>query len=58
MHKHISVRVTCHDNGWNVTVCKDPANNASCLFLPRINEKKDVAAEKFALNVAPFANIL
>lgn len=41
MYKHLSVRVPWHDNGWDGSVCKDPANNASCLFLSRINEKKN-----------------
>lgn len=44
--RHLSVRVPWHDNGWNGTVCKDPLNNSSCLFLDRINEKRDDALEK------------
>ena len=28
--KHLSVRLTWHDNGWNGNSCKDPKNNISC----------------------------
>ena len=28
--KHVSVRLTWHDNGWNGESCKDPKNNLSC----------------------------
>lgn len=28
--KHLSIRLTWHDNGWNGKSCKDPENNFSC----------------------------
>ncbi len=28
--KHISIRLTWHDDGWNGKSCKDPENNLSC----------------------------
>lgn len=31
--KHLSVRVPWHDNAWNGTVCKSPADNGACLIL-------------------------
>ena len=43
--RHLSVRVPWHDNGWDGTVCVDPKNNAACLKLSRIAEKKDEASE-------------
>ncbi len=43
--KHLSVRVPWHDNGWNGTVCKNPRDNASCLFLTRIALEKDDSYE-------------
>lgn len=29
--KHISIRLTWHDNGWDGKSCKDPENNYSCM---------------------------
>jgi len=46
VYKHVSVRVPWHDNGWNGTICKNPKNNASCLFLRRINDLKDENLEE------------
>jgi len=43
--RHISVRVPWHDNNWNGHICNDPRNNASCMFLPRI-QTKDVDFEE------------
>ncbi len=42
---HLSVRVPWHDNKWNGCVCKDPKNNSSCMFLPRMLTK-DVKIEE------------
>ena len=44
--KHLSVRVPWHDAGWNGKVCCKPRENGSCMFLPRINEKKDPEMEE------------
>jgi hypothetical protein len=44
--KHLSVRVPWHDAGWNGKVCCHPRDNGSCMFLPRINESKDVDQEE------------
>ncbi len=44
--QHLSVRVPWHDNGWNGTVCKKPRENGSCMFLPRIQDKKDFGFEE------------
>jgi len=46
MIKHLSIRVAWHDNKWNGSVCKHPANNAFCIHLPRIYGEKDEAAEE------------
>lgn len=43
--RHLSVRVPWHDAAWDGRICKDPRNNASCLFLPRI-QTKDVEFEE------------
>lgn len=43
--RHLSIRVPWHDNGWNGTVCTDPANNASCLRLGNIHERRDDGVE-------------
>ncbi|RAK15236.1 ATP-dependent exoDNAse (exonuclease V) alpha subunit [Anoxybacillus vitaminiphilus] len=43
--KHLSVRVPWHDQGWNGTICSNPANNTSCLKLRRIEELKDEELE-------------
>lgn len=46
--RHLSIRVPWHDNGWNGTVCRDPAANTSCLVLKNIganrNDDQEVAA--------------
>ena len=44
--RHLSVRVPWHDNGWNGKVCCKPRENGSCMFLPRIQEKKDPGLEE------------
>lgn len=44
--QHLSVRVPWHDSGWNGKVCCHPRDNGSCMFLPRINESKDVDEEE------------
>lgn len=43
--RHLSIRVPWHDSGWNGTVCGEPANNASCLRLRNIHERRDDAVE-------------
>lgn len=45
--RHLSVRVPWHDNGWDGTVCSDPENNASCLFLSRLQDKDTEKEELF-----------
>ncbi len=37
--RHLSVRVPWHDSGWTGKVCSKPRDNASCMFLPRIQTK-------------------
>lgn len=44
--RHISVRVPWHDTAWDGKVCCNPRENGSCMFLPRINESKDVDYEE------------
>lgn len=44
--KHLSIRVAWHDNGWNGTVCNNPANNSFCLQLKRIYESKKAHEEE------------
>lgn len=41
MIQHYSFRVPWHDNGWDGTVCKDPAHNLSCLRLKNILENRN-----------------
>lgn len=43
--RHLSLRVPWHDAGWNGTVCADPTNNASCLRLGNIHERRDDGVE-------------
>ncbi len=43
--RHLSIRVPWHDAGWNGTVCNDPVNNASCLRLANIHERRDDGVE-------------
>jgi exodeoxyribonuclease V alpha subunit len=43
---HITLRVAWHDNKWNGTICKDPANNTFCngfnsLLSERIRKRKE-----------------
>jgi len=45
MAQHISVRVPWHDNGWDGTVCRFPAENNSCLRLKNIYENRNDADE-------------
>ena len=47
--RHLSVRVPWHDGGWTGRVCKNPRDNASCMFLPRI-QTKDVEFEEANAN--------
>lgn len=44
--RHLSVRVPWHDAGWNGKVCCNPRENGSCMFLPRINDSKNVEVEE------------
>ena len=39
------MRVPWHDAGWSGTVCGDPVNNASCLRLANIHERRDDGVE-------------
>lgn len=39
--RHLSIRVPWHDAGWNGTICADPLNNASCLRLANIHERRN-----------------
>ena len=43
--RHLSVRIPWHDGGWTGKVCSKPRDNASCMFLPRI-QTKDVEFEE------------
>jgi ATP-dependent exoDNAse (exonuclease V) alpha subunit len=43
--QHISLRVPWHDNMWNGSVCKAPAQNTACLKLHGIAESKDEKRE-------------
>src|SRR5436190_19026699 len=43
--RHLSIRVPWHDNGWNGTVCQNPAANMACLVLKNIGPKRDDAKE-------------
>ena len=43
--RHISIRVPWHDASWNGTVCSDPRDNASCLRLPNIHERREDTVE-------------
>jgi hypothetical protein len=43
--RHLSVRVPWHDAGWDGTICRFPAGNASCLILKRIRDQRDDAKE-------------
>lgn len=38
--RHLSIRVPWHDTGWTGCICKNPAENISCLILPRISENR------------------
>ena len=44
--RHLSVRVPWHDAGWNGKICCKPRDNGSCMFLPRINDSKNVEFEE------------
>jgi hypothetical protein len=46
MSKHLSIRIAWHDNQWNGTVCKHPAQNTFCIHLSRIQKEKDEMAEE------------
>ncbi|MBC3759706.1 AAA family ATPase [Hyunsoonleella sp. SJ7] len=49
MIKHLSIRVSWHDNKWNGAICKHPSQNAYCLNLPRIYaDKNDKEEDKIA----------
>ena len=43
--RHVSIRVPWHDNGWNGSVCHDPAGNAACLVLKEVRDNRDDARE-------------
>lgn len=43
--RHLSIRVPWNDTGWTGCVCQKPAENVSCLILPRIRETRDDAKE-------------
>lgn len=43
--RHLSIRVPWHDAGWDGTVCTDPVNNASCLRLVNIHERRNDSLE-------------
>src|SRR5687768_15012449 len=43
--RHISIRVPWNDTGWSGVVCKKPAENISCLVLPRIRSNRDDITE-------------
>lgn len=44
--QHLSVRIPWHDSAWNGSVCDNPKENGSCMFLPRINKSKDSDREE------------
>ena len=39
--RHLSVRVPWQDSGWTGKICSDPLNNASCLRLTNVHERRD-----------------
>lgn len=39
--RHLSIRVPWHDAEWNGTICSEPVNNASCLRLRNIHQRRD-----------------
>jgi len=39
--KHLSARVTWHDNKWNGTFCCNSIDNSFCRILPRVDDAKD-----------------
>ena len=43
--RHLSIRVPWHDSSWNGTVCSDPGNNASCLRLFNIHQRRNDGME-------------
>lgn len=43
--RHISIRVPWHDNGWDGTVCANPAGNLACLVLKGIGPKRNDTQE-------------
>ena len=43
--RHLSIRVPWHDAGWSGTVCGNPSDNASCLRLANIHERRDDSVE-------------
>lgn len=43
--RHLSIRVPWHDTDWTGRICQNPADNISCLVLPRIRENRDDAQE-------------
>lgn len=46
---HLTIRVPWHDNGWAGTVCAQPADNTSCLVLPRIGQnRRDEVEARYA----------
>lgn len=45
MAQHISIRVPCHNHGWNGKVCTEPSCNNACLRLKNIYENRSDALE-------------
>ena len=42
---HLTLRVAWHENRWNGTVCRNPAQNSFCIALDRIRLELDDAAQ-------------
>jgi hypothetical protein len=47
--RHLSIRIPWNDTDWTGKVCQNPADNISCLILPRVREKRD---DKFETGLA------
>jgi hypothetical protein len=44
--RHVSIRVSWHDRGWDGTMCANAKGNASCLVLREVRENRDDEAEQ------------
>jgi hypothetical protein len=44
--RHLTLRVAWHDRAWDGTVCERPSENAFCLCLDRIRERRDDTYEQ------------